>query len=41
MGFICRFKGVCRRNEDAPFVEHESFSDDKFFEKVKGGDELG
>ena len=38
---FCRFKGVCRRNEDAPFVEHESFSDDKFFEKVKGGDELG
>ena len=38
---FCRFKGVCRRNEDAPFVEHETFRDEEFFEKVKGGDELG
>ena len=38
---FCKFKGVCRRSEDAPFVEHESFRDDEFFEKVKGGDDLG
>ncbi len=37
----CRFKGVCRRDENAPFVEHETFSDEEFFEKVKGGDDLG
>ena len=38
---FCRYKGICRRSENAPFVEHESFRDDVFFEKVKGGEEPG
>ena len=38
---FCRYKGICRRSENAPFVEHESFRDKEFFEKVKGGDDLG
>lgn len=38
---FCRYKGICRRSENAPFVEHESFKDSVFYEKVKGGDELG
>ena len=38
---FCRYKGICRRSENAPFVEHETFKDSVFYEKVKGGDELG
>ena len=38
---FCKFKGVCRRSEDAPFSEHESFRSEEFFERVKGGDNLG
>ena len=38
---FCRYKAVCRRSENAPFDEHESFKDKEFFEKVKGGEELG
>ncbi len=38
---FCKFKGVCRRSEDAPFSEYESFRSEEFFERVKGGDNLG
>ena len=38
---FCRYKGICRRSENAPFVEHESFRDKEFFEKVKGGEDNG
>ena len=38
---FCRYKGICRRSENAPFVEHESFRDKVFFDKVKGSDENG
>ena len=38
---FCRYKGICRRSENAPFVEHEYFRDKVFFDKVKGSDENG
>ena len=38
---FCRYKGICRRGENAPFVEHESFRDNVFFDKVKGSDDNG
>ncbi len=38
---FCRYKAICRRSENAPFVEHESFKNDVFFEKVKGGEKNG
>ncbi|MBQ6878087.1 MAG: PD-(D/E)XK nuclease family protein [Oscillospiraceae bacterium] len=34
----CRYKAICRRSDSAPFVEHETFKKNEFFEKVKGGD---
>lgn len=34
----CKYKSVCRRSENAPFVEHETFRNDAFFKKVKGGE---
>ncbi len=34
---FCPYKGICRRSENAPFDEHESFKNDEFFNKVKGG----
>lgn len=37
---FCRYKAICRRSEAAPFVEHESFKDNEFFKRVKGGDEF-
>ncbi|MBQ7874628.1 MAG: PD-(D/E)XK nuclease family protein [Oscillospiraceae bacterium] len=38
---FCPYKSVCRRSENAPFVEHESFKDSEFFSKLKGGDDNG
>lgn len=38
---FCKYKSVCRRSENAPFVEHESFRNDGFFERVKGGESNG
>ena len=38
---FCSYKEICRRDKNAPFVEHESFSDKAFFEKVKGSDDNG
>lgn len=37
----CPYKGICRRSENAPFVEHESFSDNEFYSRLKGGDDNG
>lgn len=38
---FCRYKGICRRSENAPFVEHESFKDNVFFDKVKEAEDNG
>ncbi|MBR5872800.1 MAG: PD-(D/E)XK nuclease family protein, partial [Oscillospiraceae bacterium] len=38
---FCKFREVCRRSENAPFVEHETFKDSEFFSKVEGSDENG
>ncbi|MBQ2898621.1 MAG: PD-(D/E)XK nuclease family protein [Oscillospiraceae bacterium] len=38
---FCKYKGICRRSGNAPFVEHESFRDSEFFSKVKGGENDG
>ncbi len=38
---FCRYKGICRRDGNAPFVEHESFRDNEFFSKVEGGEDDG
>ena len=38
---FCSYKEICRRDKNAPFVEHENFSDKAFFEKVKGSDDNG
>ncbi len=38
---FCPYKSICRRSENSPFVEHESFKNDEFFELVKGGEEDG
>ncbi len=37
----CRYKVICRRSDSAPFVEHETFKKNEFFEKVKGGEDNG
>ena len=37
----CSYKNICRRTENDPFVEHESFKDAEFYNLIKGGEELG
>ncbi|MBR5309520.1 MAG: PD-(D/E)XK nuclease family protein [Oscillospiraceae bacterium] len=37
----CSYQSICRRSENAPYTEHESFKNDEFFNLVKGGEELG
>ncbi len=34
---VCPYKGICRRNEHAPFNEHESFKDSEFYQRIKEG----
>ncbi|MBR2041678.1 MAG: PD-(D/E)XK nuclease family protein [Oscillospiraceae bacterium] len=38
---FCPYKSICRRSEDSPFTEHESFKNEEFFEHLKGGEEIG
>ena len=33
----CSFRCVCRRAEDGPFAEHETFKNDEFYKMAKGG----
>ncbi|MBQ7123243.1 MAG: PD-(D/E)XK nuclease family protein [Oscillospiraceae bacterium] len=38
---FCQYKNICRRTENSPFVEHESFKNDEFYSLVKGGEDDG
>ncbi len=34
----CSFRSVCRRSEDGPFIEHQSFKNDEFYKLLEGGE---
>ncbi len=38
---FCPYKAICRRSEDSPFIEHESFKNEEFYKHLEGGDEIG
>ena len=38
---FCPYKAICRRSEDSPFVEHESFKNEEFYRYLEGSDDNG